>query len=117
MNFEEELLIITAQKLGINKSGNRTGNGLLTEVEQIQDYIDADKMHHKETDIRLNMIEKDIKEIKDDIKIIKNELKDNINMRSFANAKSLFSGIAQVITSFGVISGALYFILKFFMER
>ena len=71
MNFEEELLLITAQKVGLNKSGNRTGNGLLTEVEKISSYVADDKVHRKETDMRLDRIENDIKEMKADIKEIK----------------------------------------------
>ncbi|WP_295160382.1 hypothetical protein [uncultured Brachyspira sp.] len=75
MNFEEELLLITAQKVGLNKSGSRTGNGLLTEVEKISSYVADDKVHRKETDMRLDRIENDIKEMKADIK----EIKDMVN--------------------------------------
>ncbi|WP_115600381.1 DUF5675 family protein [Brachyspira pilosicoli] len=111
------LVISIAQRVGLNKDGNRNGNGLITEVEEIEEYINVSKTHQKEIDMRLDIIDKDIKEIKEDIKYIKNELKDNINMRSFINTKNILSGMAQVITNLTVIGGALYFILKTFFER
>lgn len=117
MNEDRDLLISIAQKVGLNKDGNRNGNGLITEVEEIQEYIDFNKTHQKEIDMRLDIIDKDIKEIKEDIKYIKNELKDNINMRSFINTKNILGGIAQVITNLTVIGGALYFVLKMFFEN
>lgn len=110
------LVISIAQRIGLNKDGNRNGNGLITEVEDIEKYINVSKTHQKEIDMRLDMMDKDIKEIKEDIKYIKNELKDNINMRSFINTKNILGGIAQVITNLTVIGGALYFILKYFFE-
>lgn len=111
------LVISIAQRVGLNKDGNRNGNGLITEVEEIEEYINVSKTHQKEIDMRLDIMDKDIKEIKENIKYIKNELKDNINMRSFINTKNILSGIAQVITNLTVIGGALYFILKMFFER
>ena len=117
MNENRDLLISIAQKVGLNKDGNRNGNGLITEVEEIQEYMDFNKTHQKEIDMRLDMMDKDIKEIKEDIKFIKSEIKDNINMRSFINTKNILGGIAQVITNLTVIGGALYFILKTFFER
>ncbi len=117
MNEDRDLLISIAQKVGLNKDGNRNGNGLITEVEEIEEYIDFNKTHQKEIDMRLDMMDKDIKEIKEDIKFIKSEIKDNINMRSFINTKNILGGIAQVITNLTVIGGALYFILKMFFEN
>ena len=66
------LVISIAQRVGLNKDGNRNGNGLITEVEEIEEYINISKTHQKEIDIRLDIMDKDIKEIKEDIKYIKN---------------------------------------------
>ena len=111
-----DLVISIAQRIGLNKDGNRNGNGLITEVEEIEEYINVSKTHQKEIDMRLDMMDKDIKDIKENIKYIKSEIKDNINMRSFINTKNILGGIAQVITNLTVIGGALYFILKYFFE-
>ena len=110
------LVISIAQRVGLNKDGNRNGNGLISEVEDIEEYVNVSKTHQREIDMRLDMMDKDIKEIKEDIKFIKSEIKDNINMRSFINTKNILGGIAQVITNLTVIGGALYFILKYFFE-
>lgn len=74
-NEEHDLLITTAQKIGINKDGIRTGNGLITEVSELKDKVNKNNIDIKILNDKSDSIKSDADVMKADIKEIRDLLK------------------------------------------
>lgn len=102
-------------RLGFTKDGERNGNGLLTEIENMkEDFDDMQKkldeviLSQKELMIMLSSLENDFKIMSSSINKINDEMKDNINFRTIAKWKNVIMGIAALIVALGTIGGFLY---------
>ncbi len=97
-------------KIGLTKEGVRTGNGLITELENIEgkmdkmnEKIDAIKDTQKKIDAEYATLDKSVQELSGLITDIKNELKDNISFRSFSKMKNTILAIAAIIVAITTI--------------
>ena len=124
MEQVQEQLLIILSKLGLNKNGNPNGNGLINEIKEIKSQISDIKtsLHNERiekvtSNIKLENIESEIVSIQSTLTNIENNLKDNINMRSFIKIRNVLVGIVAVIGAFGAIGTFLYNFLKIFYER
>lgn len=124
MEQVQEQLLIILSKLGLNKNGSPNGNGLINEIKEIKSQISDIKtsLHNERiekvtSNIKLENIESEIVSIQSTLTNIENNLKDNINMRSFIKIRNVLVGIVAVIGAFGAIGTFLYNFLKIFYER
>lgn len=117
---ESEIRINTLEhKVGINKEGLLTGNGLINELSTIKK--DADLLHDKlnciktmqiELNMRFDVLENDIKELTNSMTSIKKDMEDNINLRTIGKLKNIIIGFAGLLAALGVIGSFLVRIFK-----
>ncbi|WP_288550243.1 hypothetical protein [uncultured Brachyspira sp.] len=110
-------------RVGIRKDGTPNSNGILKTIEKINDEIENiySTLNKKEIEkiqlnVRLDNIEKDIKQMQESLKSIDNNLKDTINVKSFITFKNVLLGIVAVLGGFSAIGVFLYNFLKLIYE-
>lgn len=110
-----DLLIIILQRLGLNINGSKSGNGLINEVDEIQNLVDDVRMEVKDLKNKVYLLEKNIDSLNKNIDTIleaveklEEQTRNNISFQTFISAKNIIIGIASVIGAFGVIGTMMY---------
>lgn len=113
----DEVRINTLEhKVGINKDGLLTGNGLINDIKILNNKLDKISAMQSELSLRLDVLGKDIKNLFSMTEKMKTELKDNINFRTLSKAKNIFIGLAGLLTALGIIGTVIVKIYSVFKE-
>ncbi|WP_295156355.1 hypothetical protein [uncultured Brachyspira sp.] len=112
-NEEHDLLITTAQKIGINKDGIRTGNGLITEVSELKDKVNKNNINIKILNDKSDSIKSDADVMKADIKEIRDLLKQGGQNTS---KTPFYMDKVRITVIIAVILEGLALIVNFFKD-
>lgn len=121
---QQERLAVLEHKVGINKDGTLTGNGIVKatenneeKIEELSDKLENIRIMQAELNMRFDMLESDLKDLSKSISFIEDNLKDNITLKTITKWKNVVIGIAGVVTAFGTIGYFLYKLLYLIYEK
>lgn len=118
-----ERLAVIEHRIGINKDGALTGNGLTGEFKNVK--MDIDLLHDKinrisvmqtELSMRFDILENELKELTKSIDGIKDDMRDNINCRTIKKSGKTVIGVASFLTALAIVGAVIVKIFNLFRE-
>lgn len=120
----QERLTAIEGKVGLNKDGVLTGNGLINalaqnkeDIEDLTGKIENIRIMQTQLDMRFDILENNIKDLQESVSAIEHNLKDNVTMKTFSLWKNVIIGVAGVCGAFVTIGYFLSKLLSLFYEK